>query len=427
MELKDVTMKESLDTLTSLLGLEYEVKGKVIRVFRPKMETRIFTLNYITTIRKGTGKLKAVTGVSGYEGRGGGRGEGGAGGEEARGGSTIETGPDTADIWKEIEEGLKTMISEKGNLVINKLANIILVTDFSTNLKSIASFLEEVEGSAQRQVMIQAKVVEVILSDQYKLGLDWSAISRIGSIQGTLSGGMSVAQSLSPGTGTFQFGVSNQDFTVLLDAMAQQGQLNILSSPKISTLNNQKAVIKVGREEIFFEPEYDVVTTSDPLPGEIKDSRSVLSSVEPQTVTIGVVLDVTPQISSDGYISMNIHPSVTDLVRIEEFKLQGEVYATAPVIDIRETDTVVRVREGQTIVIAGMMQDKKRETVTRTPLLGGIPGLGALFRSTDQEKQKTELVILLSPTVLVGKRIDDLSREELRRLEEAKRKFHRDW
>ena len=319
------------------------------------------------------------------------------------------------------------MISEKGNLVINKLANIILVTDFSTNLKSIASFLEEVEGSAQRQVMIQAKVVEVTLSDQYKMGLDWSGISRMGSTHGTLSGNMSFAQSLSPGTGVFQMGVSNHDFTVLLDAMAQQGQLNILSSPKISTLNNQKAVIKVGREEIFFEPEYDVVTTTDPHTGEIKDTRSVLSSVEPQTVTIGVVMDVTPQISSDGYINMHIHPSVTDLVRTEEFKLQGEVYATAPLIDIRETDTVVRAREGQTIVIAGMMQDKKKETVTRTPLLGDIPGLGALFRNTEQEKQKTELVILLTPTVLVGKRIEDLSREELRRLEEAKRKFHRDW
>lgn len=416
-DLKNAALKEALDVLTSLAGAEYRIKGSIIRVFRPSMETRVFSLNYITTTRKGTGKLKAVTGVSGYRGRGGGS-------EEAKGGSTIETGPDTADLWKEVEEGLKTMISEKGNLVINKMANIILVTDFRANLQRIAGFLEEVEGSAQRQVMIQAKVVEVTLSDQYKLGLDWSALSRVDSLHGTLSGGMSFAQLLSPATGTFQFGVSNQDFTTLLDAMAKQGQLNILSSPKISTLNNQKSVIKVGRDEIFFEPNYDVVTTTDPLTGEIKDTRSVLSSVEPKTVTIGVVLDVTPQISSDGYISMNVHPSVTDLVRIEEFKVKGEVYATAPVIDIRETNTVVRVKEGQTIIIAGMMQDKRRKTVTKTPLLGDIPVLGALFRNTDEEERKTELVILLTPTVLVGKRIDDISKEELRRLEEAKKKFH---
>lgn len=420
-DLKRVTVKEALDTLTSLLGLEYQIIGKMIRVSRPQMETRVFTLNYVNTIRKGTGKLAAVTGVSGFEPRGG----RGAATEEAKGSSTIESGPDTADLWKEMEEGLKTLVSKEGKLVMSKLANTLLVTDFSPNVRRIAEFLERVEGSAHRQVMIQAKVVEVALSDEFKMGLDWSAITRIGGLQGALSGGKSFAQALSPGIGVFQIGVSDGDFSVLLDAMSKQGQLNILSSPKVSTLNNQKAVIKVGRDEIFFEPEFDVVTTTDPLTGQIKDTSSVLSSVEPRTVTIGVVLDVNPQISPDGYITMNIHPSVTELVKIEEFRLRGEVFASAPVIDVRETDTVVRVSDGQTIIIAGMMQDKKEETVTETPLLGRIPGLGVLFRNTDQKQRKTELVILLTPTILVGRRIEELSQEELRRLEEAKREFHR--
>jgi len=419
MDLKKVTLKEVMDTLTSFLGLAYEIKGEIIRVSMPRMDTRIFTLNYVTTTRKGTGKLQAVTGVSGYQASGG-----GASREEAKGGSAIETGPDTADFWKEVEEGLKNMVSKEGKLVINKLANTVLVTDFSINLKRIAEFLERIEGSVQRQVMIQAKIVEVSLSDQYKMGLDWSAISKMGSLRGALSGGMSFAQSLSTGTGVFQFGVSNQDFTALLDAMSQQGKLNILSSPKVSTLNNQKAVIKVGREEIFFEPQYDVVTTTDPLTGKIKDSQSVLSSVEPKTVTIGIVLDVTPQISPDGYITMNIHPSITELVKIAESGTKGSAgYATAPVIDIRETDTVVRANDGQTIIIAGMMQDKKKEVKTRVPFLGDIPVFGNLFSRTEEEIQKTELVILLTPTILVGKRIEDLSREELRRLEEIKRGY----
>ena len=407
-DLRDVTLKEALDTLTSLLGLEYKIRGKIIRVSRPKMLTRVFTVNYITTTRKGTSTLRAVTGVSNYEG---GVGRGGAR-EEGRGGSSVEAGPDTADLWKEIDEGLKTMISEKGNLVINKLSNLILVTDFPANLKRIAAFLERIEGSVHRQVMIRAKVVEVTLSKQYKMGLDWSAISEIGSLQGTLSGGMSLAQSLSPGTEIFQIGVSNRDFTALLDAMAQQGQINVLSSPKISTLNNQKAVIKVGRDEVFFEPEYNI--ERDELTG---TTKSVLTGVTPQTVTVGVVLDVTPQIDADGAITMHIHPSVTNLVKVEKFSVKGEVYATAPVIDIRETDTVVRARDGQAIIIAGMMQDKKKETVTKVPVLGGIPGIGALFRRTDRENQKTELVIVLTPTVLVGKSIADISRDELKRLE----------
>ncbi|MFH1977000.1 MAG: hypothetical protein ABIJ52_15865 [Pseudomonadota bacterium] len=406
MDLKKVTLKEVMDVLTSFLGLEYEIKGGIIRVFMPRMDTRVFTLNYITTTRKGTGTLRAVTGVSG-----------GAGSSEAKGGSTIETGPDTADLWKEIGEGLKNMVSKEGKLVINKLANTVLVTDFSINLKRIAEFLEKIEGSVQRQVMIQAKIVEVALSDQFLMGLNWGAIGKMGSLNGTLSG-LSFAQYLGTGTGVFQVGVSSQDFTALLDAMAQQGQINILSSPKISTLNNQKAVIKVGRDEVFFEPIYKQdVNPSTGLP----TGTQSLTSVSPKTITVGIVLDVTPQISPDGYITMNIHPSITELVRIEEFRVKGEVYATAPVIDIRETDTVVRASDGQTIIIAGMMQDKKKEIKTKVPFLGDIFILGNLFSRTEEEKQKTELVILLTPTILVGKRIEDLSREELRRLEEIKK------
>ena len=412
MDLKKVTLKEVLDTLTSFLGLAYEIKGGIIRVSVPREDTRVFTLNYVTATRKGTGKLQAVTGVSGYQASGGGSRE------DAKGGSTIETGPDTADLWKEIEAGLKTMVSKEGKLVINKLANTVLVTDLPINLKRIAEFLERIEGSVQRQVMIQAKIVEVALSDQYKMGLNWSAIGRLGSISGALSGGINIAQYLGTGTGVFQFGVSSQDFTALLDAMAQQGQINILSSPKISTLNNQKAVIKVGRDEVFFEPIYKQdVNPSTGLP----TGTQSLTSVLPKTVTVGIVLDVTPQISPDGYITMNIHPSITELVRVQEFRVKGDLYATAPVIDIRETDTVVRAKDGQTIIIAGMMQDKKKESKTKVPFLGDIPFLGNLFSKTEEEKQKTELVILLTPTILVGKRIEDLSREELRRLEEIKR------
>ena len=413
MDLKKVTLKEVLDTLTSFLGLAYEIKGGIIRVSVPREDTRVFTLNYVTATRKGTGKLQAVTGVSGYQASGGGGSR-----EDAKGGSTIETGPDTADLWKEIEAGLKTMVSKEGKLVINKLANTVLVTDLPINLKRIAEFLERIEGSVQRQVMIQAKIVEVALSDQYKMGLNWSAIGRLGSLSGALSGGINIAQYLGTGTGVFQFGVSSQDFTALLDAMAQQGQINILSSPKISTLNNQKAVIKVGRDEVFFEPIYKQdVNPSTGLP----TGTQSLTSVLPKTVTVGIVLDVTPQISPDGYITMNIHPSITELVRVQEFRVKGDLYATAPVIDIRETDTVVRAKDGQTIIIAGMMQDKKKESKTKVPFLGDIPFLGNLFSKTEEEKQKTELVILLTPTILVGKRIEDLSREELRRLEEIKR------
>lgn len=410
LDVKKVTLSEALDILAESLGLVLEFRERTIRVSKPKLQTRVFTLNYIQTTRKGTGKISAVTGVGAV-----------GGATEARGGTTIETG-DTADLWKEIEDGLKVFVSKEGNLIINKLGNIIAVTDYPANLKRIAAFLEKVEGSIQRQVLIQAKIVEVSLSDKYKLGLDWSAITKIGSIKGSLPTGKMLGQALiGQGTGIFQIGVTHEDFSVLLDAMSQQGLIDVLSSPRISTLNNQKALIKVGRDEVFFEPNYTV--ERDLITG---TPKSVLTGVTPRTVTVGVVLDVTPQISPDGRITLSIRPSITELVRIDEFKIRGEVYGSAPVVDIRETDTVVTVHDGQTILIGGMMMNKKKETATKTPFLGDIPLFKHLFRKTDQEVQKTELVIMLSPTILMGKRTEEISKEELQRIEIERlmRRFH---
>ncbi len=410
-DLKGVTLIEALDTLTSLLELKYEIRGKNIIVSIPKMKTRIFPLNYINVARTGSSNLTATTGVSGDSGGGGGTSDGGD--------VSIENTSEFMDIWTEIEEGLAIMVSEEGKVVLNKLANMIMVTDFPKNLESIAEFLEMIEGSSHRQVMIEAKIIEVILDEDYKMGLDWSALHNVGGhALGNLTGGRVVSQSLAPDTSNFSFGVTSFDLTALIDAMSSQGETHILSSPKISTLNNQKAVIKAARDEVFFDPNFTIT----PVLGGA--TTSVLSSVEARTISIGVVLDVTPQISSNGYIIMNIHPSVTELVRIDSFSSGGSVIATAPVINIRETDTVVRVRDGQTIIIAGMMSEKKSETVTKSPLLGSIPGLGALFRKTDQQLDKTELVILLTPTIMTGRRIDYLTREELRRLEIVKRDFH---
>lgn len=413
LEMKDITLREALDHLTSLMNLEYDISGKNIKISRQKMETRLFTLNYVNTIRTGTGTIESVTGVSDAL-----IGGGGGGGSDAKGGGSIETGPDITDIWTELAAGLQNMLSEGGRIVINKVSSVIMVTDFLPNLNRVADFLERVEGSAQRQVMILAKIVEVTLDDEYKTGLDWSALRDLGGgiTKGNLTGGKIFSQALSLNASddveSFQIGTTNLDFTVLVEAFSEQGVVNIRSSPKISTLNNQKAVIKVGRDEVFFDPSYNAVTSTNPNTGQITSTSSVLTSVQPRTVTVGVVLDVTPQISRDGYIVMTVHPSVTELVRIEQFTqtTDGEtnVFATAPVIDIRETDTVVRVRDGQTIIIAGMMQDKNTETITKVPILGDIPYIDTLFKKTDRKLDKTELVILITPKIMIGRQMEDI-------------------
>ena len=179
-----------------------------------------------------------------------------------------------------------------------------------------------------------------------------------------------------------------------MQAIALQGDVKILSSPTISTLNNQKAVIRVGNQNVFF------------ITGAVATQTTVTQFIQPMTIDIGIVLDVTPQIAEDGTIIMNIHPSITDQT--------GSVTApdgksTFPLLSVRETDTTLRVRDGQTIIIAGLMQEKTLENYTGFPVLDSIPLLGGLFRYKTGTKTNSELVIMITPTLQVGKKVEDFT------------------
>lgn len=411
-DLKQVTLTQSLRALLTPLGLEFESYNGFIRVSKPKIETRLFFLNYVSTVRSGSRTTSTSTSMSGGMGGGGGGGTGsiGGGGGGVIGGSTSTvTGTDNADIFTDIEKGIKTLLSEKGKMVINKQASSIVATDFPANLNKIGEFLEAVEGSVQRQVLIQTNIIEVILSDDYQFGIDWSIIPGPGlGIKGTLTGGAAWAQALGSGATAFRIGESVrlghfiESVSVLADALSHQGQVNVLSTPRISTLNNQKAVIRVGTNEVFFQETLTLPTATAPP----------IRTFSPQSVTVGIVLDVTPQIGSDGTIIMNIHPSISEKT--------GQATApdgtTTPIIAVRETDTVVKVREGETIVIGGLISERKTKDQTSIPLLGSIPVMGALFRKVSDEVRKSELVITLTPFVHAGKAVGELSQAERNKL-----------
>jgi MSHA biogenesis protein MshL len=366
-DLKDVTLGKALDCLLTPLGLEYKREANFIRVSPISMQTRMFMLNYPSTERGGSGM---VSGTSGRAGK-----EGGSMGSFIK----VETS-DTANLWKEIEEGLKAISSQGGKLVINKVSGSILATDFPQNLARMAQFLETIEGSAQRQVTIQARIMEVILSDEYQMGLNWAAV--------TVGDFPILSQTINPPTKLFQIGISDHDFSALLDAMSKQGKTDILSSPRVSALNNQPAVIKVATEDVYWEREFSYTE----VPGQ------AVGFSKPRWITEGILLKVTPQIGPDRLIIMDIHPSVTEKVG-ESVSSEGDI---APILAVRETNTVVKVRDGQTIIIAGLLQKREMREVTSVPFLGRIPLLGAVFRKTVEEKKKTELVIMLTPTIVVG-------------------------
>jgi len=407
-DLKNVTLTEALDTLTDLLELSYAIKNNIIRVAEPAPETRVFSFQYVNVKRSGSSSTSAQIGAAGGGVTGATGTTGGTAGNVG-GSSTVSTTAE-ADIWRDIEAGLGKILSPKGKVIVDKQGGNIFVTDFPKILDRIASFLESVEGSVQRQVLIEARIVEVTLTGDYRFGLDWGAIAQAAALRGasTLSANKILAQRLAPGAGGFQIGVVNSDFSALLETINTQGELNVLSSPKLATLNNQTAVIRAGTDEVFFETR---ISETPSLTG-TQTSRTVT----PRTVTVGVVLGVTPQIAPDGSVVLHIHPTVTEK-RGETRSPAGDTF---PVLDVREADMVVRAREGQVVVIGGLMQEKRSDSDSKVPILGDIPGIGRLFRGTTQEARKTELVVLLSPTVMIGKKVDEITAREIERVKKAK-------
>lgn len=436
-DLKGVTLEQALDAILIPIGLEYKREGNFIKVFQPKMKTRIFNLDYITTVRTGRG---LVSGAIGGRDTGAGQRQHESAQQSASGGYSEVTSNGATDFWAEIETGLQHVKSTDGKIIVNRVSNSVLVKDYPHYIKRIAEFLATIEGSVQRQVMIQASIVEVSLAEDYEAGIDWGFIQSLPQMSnlawglasrdgrtgfpgatGTDSGGGAEGGetieipghiNVRPFSGVFRIGLPGQTIFLsdIVEALSTQGNVKILSNPRIATLNNQPAIIKVAREEVFFE-------TTRTL---FEQERTTESTA--RYVTIGIVLGVTPQIGSDGIITMSIHPSITEKVG-EKISTVGD---TAPIIDVRETDTVVRVRDQETILIAGLMQDKVIESLVGLPIMQDIPLLGRFFKHLRRETKKTELVIMLTPRILPGAMAGEISSAEMEKFERLRDTFFKD-
>ena len=419
MDLKNVTLTDALDTLTDLLGLTYRVRRNLIRVSRPALETRIFSLQYVNLKRTGTSSTTAQIGASiagGVGGATGGASGGAAGGGEGAGGQTTISTSSETDLWSSLEAGVTQLISTDGKLVVDKQGGNILVTDFPRFLERIATFLEAVEGSVHRQVLIEARLIEVTLKGEFRFGINWSAVAQAGALAGGTSSGMIFSQVLAPANTTdFQIGVTSTDFNALVNILSSQGEVNVLSSPRLATLNNQTAVLRSATDDVFFVTE----TERNPSPS----GTQSFTTVTPRTVTVGVVLSITPQISSDGSVILHVRPTVSRSDETASITVgEGATSTTisVPILDVREADVIVRAEEGQVVVIGGLIDERTTDDEKKVPFLGDLPGIGRLFRQTVQKRDKTELVVLLRPSVMVGKRADEISARDLARLKKLK-------
>jgi MSHA type pilus biogenesis protein MshL len=386
-DLKDVTLVKALEYILEPLDYTFKIEEKTIYVSKPKLETKIFSLNYVALKKIG---VSSVVGSAG-----GGASSTTGGGSEYK---SVEVKTETeADIWKNIEDNLKTMLSKDGKVVVNRQALMVLITDYPKNLKHIDGFLEAVEGSLHKQVMIEAKIVEVQLSDTSREGVNWQFIEgRIGEFlinakQVYLNPSILAAPSTKAVATTpyFRLFVGNQHLNIentFIDLLKTQGNINVVSSPRIATLNNQRAVIKVARQDVYFDEQQ---SNSGGISGTI-------ATYTPKFITVGLILDVTPQIDNNGNIVLNIHPMLTEKVDVARSPSGSEV----PILDVREADTLVRVKEGETVIIGGLIKDRKRLSDTGTKGLMDLPLIGWIFRLKETEAQKNELVVFLTPRIV---------------------------
>ena len=427
--MKNVTVPEVLDVISDVYGYGYRETRSGFVVLPATIQSRIFQIDYLNLQRSGVSRTRVIFGQvsSGDSGSGGSSRSGQSDSSQPSGeskstgtglaGAGIETTYE-ADFWSELRETLEQIVGdhEDHSVVVNAQSGVVVVRAMPDQLRNVEEYLKVVEDIAQRQVIIEAKIIEVTLSDGFQAGINWVAVAQnssghtytygqrtppigFGGDPDDLGGSPVIIQ---PGEvttgflnatvgGAFAMAFDIGDFNSFIELLEVQGETRVLSSPRVSTLNNQKAVIKAGSDEYFVT---DV--SSDTVTG--------TASATSRDITLtpffsGIALDVTPQISADGEIILHIHPTVSDVSDQQKVVTVSGESDTLPLAfsQIRESDSIVKAKSGQIIVIGGLMKTSTRSEVFGTPVLRHIPGLGKLFESTREVEAKTELVILLKP------------------------------
>jgi MSHA biogenesis protein MshL len=421
--LQDVSVDRALDALLTPAELGYDVLDGVLVVYKKGMITRWITFDYPVTEREGRGELEVSASSNSSSGSGG-----ESGGEEGSNKSHV-TSTATMSIWPDVMESLKIMVfndagliqesdggdsdqaahytdSEGRTLVIHPMASLVMVTAEWSRVNRVEQLLERLEESLQRQVAIEVRIMEVYLDDETQTGINWNVLNLNSDISNiglkTFDGVQHISDDF------FQFTLDSKNVVGVIEAISSSGDINNISTPKITTLNNQKAIVRIVTEEVFYESRVEPAIVSNGVASE------PVINYTARTYPVGVVLDVTPQVGQDRMITLNVHPTISDIVGIAESPNED----TAPILSIRELDTVGKVKDGQTLVIAGLMSERINVRRTGVPFLKDLPLLGYLFGKTSSKKVNIELVMLLTPVIMDGERVEEVAKADKKRVED---------
>jgi MSHA biogenesis protein MshL len=446
LNLKQVTLIEALDAARDLYGYDYRPMSRGYLILPPTVQTRVFQLNYLDLQRIGVSRTRVSSGqvTQGNAGESSGGGGGGADKDEkTQTSSTTGTAVLTrneSDFWKEIEANIISLVGNpskqqkeefggKDNVVINRQSGVIVVRAMPDELRAVAEYLRKTQSTITRQVVLEAKVVEVELNSGFQAGINWTTLVTKGNKTGFFGqrapnngfdadplnppdetyqvtpGVPVVGQVVDAVAGAFTFAFDSTDFAAFIQLLDSQGRTRVLSSPRVSTLHNQKAVIKAGSDEFFVTGVKSDTTTGT--------STTTSLNVELTPFFSGVALDVTPQIGEDGTVLLHIHPTVSEVQDQNKRVSFGDATSELPLAfsQIRESDSVVRAQSGQVIVIGGLMRETRTRNDYKTPGLGSIPLLGNLFKSKRDASTTVELVLLLRPIVTDDRNMEQMVRE----------------
>lgn len=468
--LRGVTVKEALESIRDVYGYDFRIEGRRITVYAPTLQTRIFTLNYPHAQRVGRSEVRVSSGSAPFNPGTAGVASASApaataasaaatGGQQRQGESSRVSTNSSSDFWSELSEAVRGLVGrgEGRNVVISPQAGIMAVRAMPDELRQVERFLKATQVAVERQVMLEAKIVEVELREGQQSGINWGAFGTSGSNNaggiGVLGSGVTstnanvnaalasgaVASGVTPvpipsvaaGGGIFGLALATSQFGAVMGFLESQGDVQTLSSPRVATLNNQKAVLKVGNDDYFVTNVTGGTTTSSGVVG-------VAGTTTLPTLTLtpffsGIALDVTPQIDDGNGIMLHIHPSVTSVVeKTKDVDLGSVGLYRLPLASssVNETDTMVRLQDGNIAAIGGLMQQSASRSAS------GVPGstaegnpFGFLLGNRANSARKKEVVVLIKPTIIRSPQdweaITERSRAALEEMETSRRKVIR--
>lgn len=439
LSLKDVTVREALDAIRELYGYEYAIKGNRVTVQPNTLQTRIFQVNYLASRRQGVSELRVTSSAIAS-----------AGVPQASATTPAATAPaplpgmpagavastltsrvhttTDSDFWGNLGTALNAIVgnADGRKVVVNPQSGMVVVSALPREMRQVEAYLRATQTVVDRQVMLEAKILDVTLNEQFQSGINWSAFksgpNSRGAV-GVVAPGSTLAAGGGPaltangvtvtpgqlgsvaatalGNGFMGLALQTTNFAALLNFLEGQGTVTVLSSPRIATINNQKAVLKVGTDELFLTNL--TTTTTATTTGTVSTPSLTL-----QPYFSGISLDVTPQIDEENNIVLHVHPAVSVVKEKEKVIDLGASLGTFQLplasSSVNETDSIVRVRDGNIVAIGGLMAQSQTQDRNQIPGLGGMPGVGLLFGQRGSTGSKRELVILLKPTVIRDER-----------------------